>query len=231
MDSAEQNKKDKSKDKSNSKTFINKINSAYGKKKNKNVPINDDDEAKNIKSVEVDLDNQDIDANEELNSDVCEESSQDSNDKLEKLSKEKQSLEEQLKRKVAEFENYKRRTDKEKMDLLEYGNVRIFTKLLELLDDIRNAEQAANSMNDIASVQKGLDMIYKKATKLFEEEGVKVMETEIGDDFDVNFHEALMRQNSELEENKIVTILQQGYIYKDKVLRYAKVATSTGSVE
>jgi molecular chaperone GrpE len=72
-------------------------------------------------------------------------------------------------------------------------------------------------------------MIYQKAVKLFADEGVKAMDTQIGDDFDVDFHEALMRQDSELEENKIVNILQTGYTYRDRILRYAKVITSTGN--
>lgn len=209
-------KKSDNKNKS-SQRFIDKINSTYGKYKTK------EKENEMEKTIEIeDLENTEIENNH------CE-------DNYEKLLKEKEEIEEQLKRRAAEFENFKRRTDKEKQELLEYGNVRLMAKFVDLLDDISNAEIASNNIAELApeveAIKKGIDMIYQKAIKLFEDEGVKTIETNIGDDFDVDFHEALMRQPSELEENKIVMVLQRGYTYKDKILRYAKVATSSGNME
>lgn len=147
---------------------------------------------------------------------------------LEKLEKEKNDLEEQLKRQVAEFENFKKRTEKEKNDLIEYSNMILISKFLILLDDISNAKESSASTNDIIALQKGIEMIYQKTLKLFELEGVKQIEVKPGDDFNVDLHEAILRQPSDFEENKIVNILQTGYTYKEKVLRYAKVSTSTG---
>jgi molecular chaperone GrpE len=138
-------------------------------------------------------------------------------------------LEDMLKRKVAEFENYKRRTDKEKIELLEYGNIRLLQKFVDILDDIRNAYDAAQKTNDNSAVVKGFEMVLQKTEKLFADEGVKVMPIKIGDEFDVNMQEALMHQPSkDVPEGHITMIMQNGYTYKDKVLRYAKVATSAG---
>lgn len=216
----------KNNNKKSSKKFMNKINATYGKQGTKEIPIEDSKTHTSAADVNPDLSAE----NENLEENVQETSRNSNNEtELDKVIAEKNSLEDQLKRMAAEFENYKRRTSKEKMDLIEYGNSNILSKFVELLDDIRNAEKASNATTDIASVQQGLDMIYQKAVKLFADEGVKAMDTQIGDDFDVDFHEALMRQDSELEENKIVNILQTGYTYRDRILRYAKVITSTGN--
>jgi len=138
-------------------------------------------------------------------------------------------LEDLLKRRTAEFENFRKRSIQEKTDLLEFGNARVFSALVDILDDLRNANDSAKKHQDITSLQSGLDMIYQKANKLFMEQGVKLMEVIVGDEFNVNLHEAMMIQTSELPEGHITMILQQGYLYKDKVIRYAKVATSTGN--
>ena len=138
-------------------------------------------------------------------------------------------LEELLKRKTAEFDNFRKRTIQEKSDLLEYGNARVFSLLVDILDDLRNADDYAKKYNDATAIKSGLEMIYQKADKLFTEQGVKLIEVNVGDEFDVNFHEALMTQPSNLPEGQITMVLQSGYLYKDKVIRYAKVATSSGT--
>lgn len=148
--------------------------------------------------------------------------------KLDESTKASAELEDMLKRRVAEFENYKRRTDKEKLDLLEYGNIKLLSRFIDLIDDLQNAAKAASAATDVSSVQQGIDMIYQKICKQFEEEGVKQIEINVGDEFDVERHAALMQQPSDLPEGSITMVIQSGYIYKDKVLRYAKVATSSG---
>jgi molecular chaperone GrpE len=150
-------------------------------------------------------------------------------DALKELQNKNADLEDLLKRRAAEFDNFKKRTDKEKLELLDYGNAKVFSALVDILDDLRNANEAIKKHQDIVSIQSGLEMIYQKVDKLFIEQGVKLMEVNIGDEFDVNLHEALMRQPSDLPEGRITMILQPGYLYKDKVIRYAKVATSAGN--
>ncbi|MDR0926968.1 MAG: nucleotide exchange factor GrpE [Ignavibacteria bacterium] len=151
------------------------------------------------------------------------------NAQVEQLTANNAELEDMLKRRVAEFENYKRRTDKEKMDLLDYGSGKLLAKFVDILDDLANATDAAKKSDDTNAVVTGLEMIAQKTAKLFADEGVTLMDVNIGDEFNVEYHEALMTQPSDLPEGCITMILQKGYMYKDKVIRYAKVATSAGS--
>jgi molecular chaperone GrpE len=175
-----------------------------------------------------------IEENEELNQEIENfelENKETENQELEQEEGEKNAydeLEDMMKRKVAEFENFKRRIDKEKAELLEYGNMKMMNRFVDLLDDLQNAEIAAQNASDIASVQKGIEMVKQRTFRKFEEEGVKQIEVNIGDKFDVEKHEALMQQNSDLPAGTITMIMQPGYTYKDKVLRHAKVATSAG---
>ena len=204
----------------NNNGIINKINQTYAKHKSKNTiknKIKDD----GVDTVEIENNmNEQMENNEnEIND----------NSTVEELTNANADLEDMLKRRVAEFENFKRRTDKEKMELLEYGSIKLLMKFVDLLDDLKNAQAAANSSQDISAVLKGLEIINQKTEKLFAEEGVEQMNISIGDEFDVEKHEAMMRQPSELPEGQITMVMQNGYTYKNKVIRYAKVATSVGS--
>ena len=151
-------------------------------------------------------------------------------DPFQELKNKNAELEDLLIRRTAEFDNFRKRTIQEKTDLIEYGNAKVFSLLIDILDDLRNANDSAKKHQDIVSLQSGLEMIYQKVDKLFIDQGVKQMEVNTGDEFDVALHEALMQQESELPEGTITMVLQQGYLYKDRVIRYAKVATSTGVI-
>jgi molecular chaperone GrpE len=151
------------------------------------------------------------------------------NKQNETLMSERDDLKEQLIRKAAELENVRRRSIREKQEMIDFANERLLFKMLELLDDITSASNASHNTTDFDSLVKGLDMIQAKAMKLFDEAGVKKMEEEIGSQFDVNFHEALMMSPSELPEGAIVQYIQPGYMIKEKVLRHAKVITSAGN--
>ena len=219
--------------------IINKIEQTYAKHKSKNEQKNkiqsdggDSMEIKNIANEEnltenPIANNEGNNKKQEMNN-TENEKLEELTQKIEELTNANNELENMLKRRVAEFENFKRRTDKEKIELLEYGNIKLLTKFVDLLDDLKNAQQAANNTEDVTSVVKGLDMINQKAEKLFADEGVLPMDVNIGDEFDVEKHEALMRQPSDLLEGQITMLVQNGYVFKDKVIRYAKVATSAG---
>jgi molecular chaperone GrpE len=149
-------------------------------------------------------------------------------ERIKELEKERDELKEQVLRVAAELENYRRRTLKEKREMIDYANERLLFNLLSLLDDLGKAVEAGKNAVDCDSMLTGLDLIYQKALKLFENEGVKIMENTVGKPFDVNEHEAVMRMPSELPEDYIISEVQPGYILKDKVLRHAKVVTSAG---
>lgn len=149
-------------------------------------------------------------------------------DKLKELEKERDELKDQVLRVAAELENYRRRALKEKREMIDYANERLLLNLLPLLDDLGKAVEAGKKAVDCESMLTGLDLIYQKALKLFENENVKLMENTVGKPFDVNEHEAVMKMPSELPEDYIISEVQAGYTIKDKVLRHAKVVTSAG---
>jgi|YNPMSStandDraft_1061717.scaffolds.fasta_scaffold00310_2 molecular chaperone GrpE len=168
---------------------------------------------------------------QEANKEIIEELSNIALDKIteiEELKKERDFLKDQLVRKVAEIENQRKRHLKEKQELIEYANEQLLSKMIELLDYFEQAVDASNKTTDIESLRTGLEMLYQKAVKLFEEHGVKKMDDPTGKPFDVNLHDAIMAMNSDLEEGTVLQVAQPGYYLKDKVLRHAKVITSNG---
>lgn len=153
----------------------------------------------------------------------------DLNKQIESLKSERDELKEQLIRKAAELENVRRRSIREKQEMIDYANERLLFRMLELLDDINSAADASGQSTDYESLAKGIEMIRAKAVKLFDEAGVTRMEDGVGKEFDVNYHEALMMSPSEYPEGAVVQVIQPGYMLKEKVLRHAKVITSSGN--
>lgn len=148
--------------------------------------------------------------------------------KIEQLQKERDDLHEQLLRKAAEFENFRRRTQKEKEEIIKYGNEKLLAELLTILDDLNNAVQNSKNNIDFDSLAKGIELIWTKAKKIFEQAGVVEIESPVGKPFDVDYHDALMTMPSDLPEGYVVQELQKGYKFFDKVLRHTKVITSSG---
>lgn len=147
---------------------------------------------------------------------------------IQEIEKKIEEYKEQALRKAAELENIRRRSMREKQDLIEFANEGLLRKMLELMDDINSAIEAGKKTEDAKSLLTGVEMIQQKARKLFEENGVKKMEISVGDEFDVEFHEAMMHIPSEIDEGHIVQVLQPGYMMHDRVLRHARVITSAG---
>ena len=145
------------------------------------------------------------------------------------LEKERDNYKELLVRKTAEMENLRRRTVKEKEDLLIYGTEKLLSKFIEIPDDFSNALDAAKKAQDKDSMITGLEMIFNKINKLFMEAGVTPIENPVGQPFDVDFHEALMTAPSELPEGTVTQVLQNGYLLNGKVIRHSKVITSAGN--
>ena len=151
---------------------------------------------------------------------------------VESFKSENERLKESLSRKTAEMENMRRRTEKEKSELIKYANEKLLMNLLEIPDNIKQALDSAEKSEDFNSLKEGIELIYKKTFQLFEEAGVKGMEDLTGKEFDYELHEALLHTpHTEIPDNHIIQVVQQGYMYNDKVLRHAKVITSSGSEE
>jgi molecular chaperone GrpE len=130
-------------------------------------------------------------------------------------------------RKVAELENFRRRSEQERTELISYGNTKLLLRLLPVLDDLQRAVESGKSGNDYKALLGGIELVCNKAVQTFEDAGVKPIVT-IGEQFDVALHEALMQMPSEAPEGQIIQEAQRGYTYGDKVLRHAKVLISAG---
>ncbi len=148
-------------------------------------------------------------------------------ERLAKAEAERDEYREHVMRKVAELENFRRRAEIEKEEFLRFANHDLMNKVLPVVDDLRRAVEASKESNDVASLQKGVEMVYNKAVQLFQDLGVQPMEV-VGQSFDVNRHEALMTMPSEHPEGVIVQEIERGYTFRERVLRYAKVITSAG---
>lgn len=122
----------------------------------------------------------------------------------------------------AEFDNYKKRTLKEKTELILNGGEKAITSILPVLDDFERA--FADKGKDADAVREGFELIFKKLIKTLEGLGVKKIETE-EKDFDVDFHEAIaMVPGADEKKGKVIDCVQNGYTLNDKVIRHAKVA-------
>ncbi|MDR3586392.1 MAG: nucleotide exchange factor GrpE [Desulfosporosinus sp.] len=126
----------------------------------------------------------------------------------------------------ADFDNYRKRSQKEKTELIKYASERIVEELLPVLDNFERAASAAKVNPDFVAFSKGMDMIYRQLQTALYKEGLKAMEA-IGQPFDPNLHEAVLRVTSEEHpENTVVEELQKGYYLKEKVLRPCMVKVS-----
>lgn len=146
------------------------------------------------------------------------------------LAETKQALEEmkdKYLRSVAEFDNYRKRTMKEKAELIKNGGEKAISAILPVLDDLERALENARKTDDIDAIQQGIELIYQKFLKCLAQEGLEKMET-TGENFDTDFHEAvaLVPAAAEDQKGKILDCIQTGYKLNDKVIRHAKVVVA-----
>lgn len=146
--------------------------------------------------------------------------------KIVELEKQAAELKDSLLRKVAEFENYKRRNENEQMNLLKYAAEPFIKSVLSVYDDLERSLLHIDDENSFESTKKGLQLVYDKFNKTLDAQGVKKIEAK-GQPFDVHFHEALMQQPVEgVAPHTVLDVIEPGYLYKDKVIRHAKVIVS-----
>ena len=129
---------------------------------------------------------------------------------------------------MAEFDNFRRRSAKEQLDLIETANGKLLEKLSEVQDNFERAFAAENKAKDLEAFEKGMQMIYNQFSKVLTDAGLEQIDP-TGKEFDPNLHEALMQQPSEtIPEGHVVTVFQKGYKLKNKILKTAKVIVSSG---
>jgi molecular chaperone GrpE len=142
------------------------------------------------------------------------------NEKYQALNEKYQALNDAYLRLRADFDNYKKRTQKEKSDVMRYASCELVTKLLNILDNFERAIAASEEDTPLAS---GVKMVYKQLYDILKEEGLDVIAC-VGEPFDPNMHHAVLTgSEQEKEENIITEELQRGYIYKEKVIRPSMV--------
>ncbi len=135
------------------------------------------------------------------------------------------TLEDKYLRQVAEFDNYRKRTMKEKAELIKNGGERAIESILPVLDDFERALLTMEKNDNAAEIRVGVELIYNKFVTILKQNGLQKIETE-GKDFDTDYHEAIamVPTPDESQKGKVLDCIQTGYILNDKVIRHAKVA-------
>jgi len=149
--------------------------------------------------------------------------------RINELEDKNSELNDRLLRRVAEFENYKKRTENDQLNLLKYAGEAIIVKVLSIYDDLQRSLAHVDDDNNSKSLKEGLILVTDNFTKILTDLGVKKIEAE-GNQFDFNLHEALLQQpDNNVEPNTVLKEVEPGYIYKDKVIKHTKVVVSVAA--
>lgn len=177
-------------------------------------PVNEQNEALNP----------DINADENqagsthLNEPVAEE------DEISQLKAEIAQLKDKFIRQAAEFDNFRKRTAKERLDLIQTAGRDVIQQLLEVLDDSERAEKTMQSNTDVEAIKSGVSLVFQKLRSTLQSKGLKEMDS-IGQPFDADLHEAIVEipAPSEEQQGKIIDQVEKGYYLNEKIIRFAKV--------
>lgn len=160
------------------------------------------------------------------NEEVAEEMTEKTTE-LDKLKAEKTELQDKYVRLYSEFDNFRRRTAKEKLDLIHQANSELITELLGIIDDFERGLDSMEKAEDKEALVKGVELIYHKFNNLLNKKGVSLIDAH-NQPFDVDFHEALTKipaPNPDMK-GKVIDVIEKGYMLKDKVVRHAKVVVA-----
>lgn len=142
---------------------------------------------------------------------------------IEKLKAQIDELNDKYLRQVAEFDNFKRRNAKERMELIQTAGKDVITDLLDVLDDSERAERSMESATELAQIKEGVQLVFAKLRNSLSAKGLKPMEAK-GKEFNADLHEAITEIEAGPDmKGKVVDEVQKGYYLNDKIIRYAKV--------
>lgn len=188
---------------------------------------NDNVEEKQLKDEEL-VNSEDNQEQSEASQEVEEEQSEES--EVDKLKAEVAEAKDKYLRLYSEFENFRRRNAKERIELIGSATKELIQDLVPVVDDFERALKSMEEKEEMAPAKEGTDLIYNKFKKVLEAKGLKVMEVNKGDEFNDDFHEAITQIPAEEElAGKIVDVVESGYFLNEKVVRFAKVVTGAKS--
>ncbi len=143
---------------------------------------------------------------------------------LDLLKKEVEEQKEKFIRLYADFDNFKRRNAKERVELIQTAGREVIQSLLEVMDDCDRAEKQMHKSDDVAQIREGIQLVFAKLRNTMQSKGVKEMKT-IGEEFNADFHEAITEipVTEEKMKGKVVDEVEKGYTLNDKIIRFAKV--------
>ena len=158
---------------------------------------------------------------------LSEENIEENNDSTDNMSEELAKIKDAYVRLMAEYDNFRKRTIKEKSDLIKNGGEKILVGLLPVVDDFQRALENIETATDANAVKEGVDLIYNKFLSFLQQNGVKPIEA-LGEVFDADLYEAVAMIPAQDEENKgkVIDSVQTGYTLNDKVIRHAKVVVA-----
>jgi molecular chaperone GrpE len=143
---------------------------------------------------------------------------------IEKIKAELEEMKDRFLRKVAEFDNFKKRNTKERMELIQTAGREVIIDLLEVLDDCTRAEKQIAATDDVNQLKEGVMLVFTKLKNILTAKGLKAMET-VNQEFNPDLHEAITEIPAPSEEmkGKVIDEIEKGYYLNDKIIRYAKV--------
>lgn len=185
---------------------------------NENVGTNDENVQKSTEQENAGEENVEPENSELTNEERVQKELDEANEKI-------AMLEDRYLRQIAEFDNYRKRTMKEKAELIKNGGERTIEAILPVLDDFERALDNMAKDENAAEAMKGVELIYNKFIGILKQNGLQKIETE-GADFDTDYHEAIAMVPAfeESQKGKVLDCIQSGYMLNEKVIRHAKVA-------
>jgi molecular chaperone GrpE len=183
--------------------------------KKNDVQENGQDGDNNV-SININTD-ENMDGNQHLNDPVADES------EIEDLRQQVEALNDRNLRLAAEFDNFRRRNAKERMELIQTAGRDVITDLLDVIDDSDRAQNQMESTGDVEQIKEGIQLVFAKLRNTLAAKGLKPMET-VGKEFNPDLHEAITEiEAGEEMKGKVVAEVQKGYYLNDKIIRFAKV--------
>ena len=186
--------------------------------------LEDLEEEASAKETEQEETKEEVEEKETSEEQPKEEKKSKSKKKKDKKDEQIEELQDQVKRQMAEFDNFRKRTEKEKNQMFEVGAKSIIEKILPVVDNFERGLASIPEEEQGSAFADGMNMIYKQLLNELEQAGVAVIEA-VGKEFDPEYHNAVMQvENDELEPGTIAQELQKGYTYRDSVVRHSMVA-------